>query len=85
MRFREMMTFSRHYTRTMSAEGQGRSSYCNPRSSGNYGSTFAKKSPAHSYAPPLLEISPQRIVDDDGPAIGEGLDRMADISWYDRD
>ena len=32
-----------------------------------------------------LEIVPQRIVNDDGPAIGEGLDRMAHITRHDRD
>jgi hypothetical protein len=33
----------------------------------------------------LVEIAPQRIVDDDGPAISKGLDRMADITRHDRD
>jgi hypothetical protein len=30
-----------------------------------------------------FKIVPGRIVDDDGPAVGEGLDRMADITWDD--
>jgi hypothetical protein len=32
----------------------------------------------------LSEFAPQRIVNDDRPAIGEGLDRMAYITWHDR-
>jgi hypothetical protein len=31
----------------------------------------------------LIEITPQRIVDDYCPAVGEGLDRMANIAWHD--
>ncbi len=51
----------------------------------NYGGTFARN-PLHcSHAARLVEIAPQRIVDNDGPAIGEGFDRMADVRWYDRD
>jgi hypothetical protein len=33
----------------------------------------------------LVEIAPQRIVHDDGSAIGKGLDRMTDITRHDRD
>ncbi len=33
----------------------------------------------------LVEAAPQRIVDNDDPSVGKGLDRMADIRWDDRD
>ena len=33
----------------------------------------------------LIEIAPQRIIDDDGSAVGERLDRMAHIARNDGD
>jgi hypothetical protein len=33
----------------------------------------------------LIELAPQRIINDDSPAIGEGFDRMTHITRYDRD
>ena len=46
---------------------------------------FAGKSSTLHLRTLTLELGPQRIVDDDGPAIGESFDRMADVRWYDRD
>ena len=33
----------------------------------------------------LLELRPYRIIHDDGPAVGEGLDRMSNVGRHDRD
>jgi hypothetical protein len=33
----------------------------------------------------LIGFAPQQVVNDDGSAIREGLDRMARITWHDRD
>lgn len=33
----------------------------------------------------LSEVAPRGIVDNDGLTVGESLDRMADVTWHDRD
>jgi hypothetical protein len=51
------------------------------------GCTVPIQSPCDDSLPIYLssQIGPQRIIHDDSPAIGECLDRVADIRWYDCD
>jgi hypothetical protein len=51
----------------------------------NHGSLLTLVTTKFGINADLIEFAPQRIVNDDGPAIREGLDRMAHITRHDGD